>query len=262
MSSDILHKFGIRGKGYSFRDNRLIKNLHALHVLSAIAWGGGAFSMQALGFLARSMPAGAEAAQVAYCSYFIDTWVVMPGLAGCFFTGLFYSLFTSIGFTRFAWIAYKWLITLSAGFWGLLFWSGYGDWLIQAWKGMWLDGLLIFIRACVLPENVWAGLMQTAIILSMCLISIYRPLNFKFIFRRGKEMELARRVNSARSLDNLLNKPSPHDNRQVQALYDNWLGEPLGPQSLALLHTRPRDRSAGIRKLVRSGLYKMPARKK
>lgn len=170
--------FGIRGKGYRFRDNHLLKNMKAVHILSSIAWGGGAFAMQALHIMRASHPAGEAADMIASCSYFIDTWVVMPGLLGCIVTGLFYSIFTSFGFFKFAWIIYKWLITVNACFWGLLFWSSLGENLIQALKPYGLDGFLIFMRSMILPDSISVSILQTAIILSMCLISVYRPLGW------------------------------------------------------------------------------------
>ena len=33
--------FGKLGKGYRFRENHVLKNMKALHILAAIAWGGG-----------------------------------------------------------------------------------------------------------------------------------------------------------------------------------------------------------------------------
>ena len=34
-------------------------------------------------------------------------------------------------------------------------------------------------RSCILPEELWASLVQVAIIFAMVLISIYRPLTWK-----------------------------------------------------------------------------------
>ncbi|MDE5879791.1 MAG: hypothetical protein K2G99_07215 [Desulfovibrio sp.] len=177
MLDEHVRSFGLRGKCYRFRDHDLIKNMKAVHLLSAIAWGGGAFAMQALHIL-RTSAGGVPPEMVAHCSWFIDTWVVMPGLFGCILTGLFYSFFTSLGFFRFAWVIYKWLISASALFWGLFFWSSLGDTVI-AWLGasVFAD-LLRFMRGLILPDSVWASILQTCIILSMCLISIYRPLSF------------------------------------------------------------------------------------
>lgn len=178
MLDKYVKSFGLRGKCYRFRDHHLIKNMKAVHLLSAIAWGGGAFAMQALNILRASATGDVPPEMIARCSWFIDTWVVMPGLFGCILTGLFYSIFTSLGFFRFAWIIYKWLISASALFWGLFFWSGAGDGLIQWLGNSPLAGFLLFVRGLILPNSVWASILQTCIILSMCLVSIYRPLSF------------------------------------------------------------------------------------
>lgn len=179
MLSEMVKKYGAMGKGLSARDNIVIKGMKALHLLAATAWAGGALSMQALAFLKLSSADPAFAAQVGQCLHFVDTWVVMPGLAGCLLTDLFYSTCTAIGFFKFAWIGYKWLISLCAGFWGTVFWGPWGDACIRLLAPWGLDGPLRFVRACILPESIWEGALQLAIILSMCLISVYRPLSFR-----------------------------------------------------------------------------------
>ena len=100
--SERVRNYGSRGKGVSARDNHIIKGMKALHLLAALAWAGGAFSMQALGFLKLGMDDPATVKLVEYCRYIVDSWVVMPGLIGCVLTGLFYSIFTSLGFFKFA----------------------------------------------------------------------------------------------------------------------------------------------------------------
>ncbi len=172
--------YGITGRGISARENVVIKTTKAIHLLSATAWAGGSFSMQALSYLRLS--GGLDEvtqAHVAFALRFIDTWVVMPGLAGCILTGLFYSLFTSIGFVHFFWIGYKWLISALAAFWGTLFWSPAGNLLIEYSKQWGLDPLFLFIRSCLLPESFWQAVLQTMIIFSMLLISVYRPLTWR-----------------------------------------------------------------------------------
>ncbi len=178
MLNEMVKNYGKLGKGFSARDNIIIKGTKALHLLAATAWAGGALSMQALSFLRLSTDNAAFAAQVGRCLHFVDTWVVMPGLAGCLLSGLFYSTCTSIGFFKFAWIGYKWLISLCAGFWGTMFWGPWGDDLIAVLVPLGLDGPLRFVRACILPESMWEGALQLTVILSMCLISVYRPLSF------------------------------------------------------------------------------------
>lgn len=176
---DVLKEYGSRGLGLSSPDNSLIKALKAIHLLSATAWAGGALSMQALSFLKISTADPAVREQIAYCLHFIDTVVVIPGLCGCALTGLFYSLFTALGFFRYAWIGFKWLITLCAAFWGTMFWGPWGDYLIARLAEHGWDFPVRFIKAFILPQSMWQGAMQLGIILVMCLISVYRPTSFR-----------------------------------------------------------------------------------
>ena len=171
--------------------------------------------MQALGFLGRSLPPGPERDLVGACSHFVDTWVVIPGLTGCVLTGLFYSCLTAIGFFRFAWIGYKWLIACSAGFWGTLFWGPWGAEITQALQPYGLDGFMRMMRWFVLPENGWTALLQTAIVLSVCLVSVYRPLSFRFWQKDLEEKDIRRRVRAVRAMDRSGAMRSPLDNAQV-----------------------------------------------
>ena len=152
--SERVRNYGSRGKGVSARDNHIIKGMKALHLLAALAWAGGAFSMQALGFLKLGMDDPATVKLVEYCRYIVDSWVVMPGLIGCVLTGLFYSIFTSLGFFKFAWVTIKWIISFCAGFWGTFFWLPVGDRCIEWLTPMGLDWPLRFVRSCILPEEL------------------------------------------------------------------------------------------------------------
>ena len=145
--SERVRNYGSRGKGVSARDNHIIKGMKALHLLAALAWAGGAFSMQALGFLKLGMDDPATVKLVEYCRYIVDSWVVMPGLIGCVLTGLFYSIFTSLGFFKFAWVTIKWIISFCAGFWGTFFWLPVGDRCIEWLTPMGLDWPLRFVRS-------------------------------------------------------------------------------------------------------------------
>ena len=175
--NDQVRHYGTTGRGISARENVVIKTTKAIHLLFATVWAGGAFSMQALSYLRLTGDLDEATMQaVAFSLHFLDTWVVIPGLAGCILTGLFYSLFTSIGFVHFFWIGYKWLIALSAAFWGTLFWGPWGNELIAFCEPYGLAPILRFIRSCLLPESFWQAVMQTIIIFSMLMISVYRPL--------------------------------------------------------------------------------------
>ncbi len=185
--NDAVRHFGTRGLGFSARENIVIKTVKALHLLSATAWAGGAISMQALSYLRLSGTLDEETARVVgMCLHFIDGVVVMPGLAGCIITGVFYSTCTSIHFFRYLWVGYKWIVSLCAGFWGTMFWSPAGDsliaWCVTRDYGM-EAALLRFIRSCMLPESFWQAALQTSIIFSMLIISVYRPRSWHHLRR-------------------------------------------------------------------------------
>ncbi len=188
--NDPVRHFGTRGLGFSARDNIVIKTTKAIHLLAATAWAGGAISMQALSYLRLSGTLDeATAGVVGMCLHYIDGCVVMPGLAGCIITGVFYSTCTSIGFFRYFWVGYKWTISLCAAFWGTLFWTPAGDSLI-AWcveRGYGIEAeLLLFIRSCLLPESFWQAVLQTVLIFTMLLISVYRPLSWRHLRRQAE----------------------------------------------------------------------------
>lgn len=258
MVNNVIKAYGYRGKGFSARNNSVIKAMKAAHLLSAIAWGGGALSMQALNFLRLSMNDAAIEQIIARCAHFVDSCVVMPGLAGCVLTGLFYSLFTSIGFFRYAWIGFKWLVALSAAFWGTLFWGPWGNELIKFMEPYGLDAPLYLVRGCLLPENMWQGALQTCIILTMCLISVYRPLSFRPSFLRAVHRVMRRRIGSVYSAEKTFTRHAPQNNVQVNLLYRTWLGKPLGEKSLEHLHAPKTDKSEALQALRKAGLYPRP----
>ncbi|MBR4741933.1 MAG: hypothetical protein IK079_03440, partial [Desulfovibrio sp.] len=240
---DVIRKFGLRGKGYSSPDNYIIKNIKAIHLLSATAWAGGALAMQALSFLKFSTADVELLPTIQYCLYFVDTWVVMPGLFGCILTGLFYSLVTSIGFFKYAWVGFKWIVALSACFWGLLFWFPYGDMLIEHLAKDGWDWPLRMVRSFILPESMWQGGMQLLIILTMCLVSVYRPLSFRKKYkpvRRVLEKEAKAKMVETVPLPRLTQVVTPREgvvHKQVQA--DWYLPRKI---STVLERTSPPDR--------------------
>lgn len=258
MVSKVVKAYGYRGKGFTARNNSVIKGMKAAHLLSAIAWGGGALSMQALNFLRLSQDDPTVYALVARCTHFVDSCIVMPGLAGCILTGLFYSLFTSIGFFRYAWIGFKWLIALSACFWGTLFWGPWGNELIKYMAPYALDAPLYLIRGCLLPENMWQGALQTGIILTMCLISVYRPLSFRPSFLRAIQRVMRKRIGNVYAAETSFNRRAPQNNVQVNLLYRTWLEKPLGQKSIRHLHAPKIDKSKALQDLRKAGLYPRP----
>ena len=179
--------YGLRGKGYSIPDNRIIKTTKAIHLLSATAWAGGALAMQALGYLKLTAETPAKVQIIQECLHVVDACVVLPGLTGSLVTGLIFSACTSIGFFKYFWIGFKWLIACCAGFWGLMFLGPWGDRLILFLSGYGLDAPLRLVRSCILPESMWQGSLQLAVIFTMCLISVYRPLSLRRQGRTGAD---------------------------------------------------------------------------
>ncbi|MCR5813996.1 MAG: hypothetical protein K6G15_05855 [Desulfovibrio sp.] len=174
-----IKSYGLRGKGYSIPDNRIIKTTKAIHLLSATAWAGGALAMQALCYLKLTADSPDRVQIIQECLRMVDACVVLPGLAGSLITGLIFSTITSIGFFKYFWIGLKWMVACCAGFWGGMFLGPWGDRLIAWLSGYGLDTPLRIIRSFILPETMWQGFLQLAAIFTMCLISVYRPLSLR-----------------------------------------------------------------------------------
>lgn len=174
--------YGKRGKGYRQQSYTFNKILKSFHILAATAWAGGAISIQTLTIFRLINQDLSQKEIITSCALFIDMWVVMPGLFGCILTGLVYSIFSSLGFFKYSWIAYKWIISICAGFWGLFFMVGGDKLLLAAWGSAWLEYLLQFVRGFILPETIFQCVLQLAVIFSMLLISVSRPINWEWLF--------------------------------------------------------------------------------
>ncbi|MBQ7585875.1 MAG: radical SAM protein [Desulfovibrionaceae bacterium] len=185
-SMDVVRHFGSRGKGFSSPDNFLLRTLKGVHLLGACAWVGGSLGLQALCFLLHSGSKGLEADEIKACLIFLDTWVVMPGLMICLLTGLFYSMATALGFFRFFWITFKWIITFSAAFLGFGFFFPLGDNLIAYLKPLGLDSPLRLLKGFLFPEYGWQAAIQLLVLSLMVFISIFRPLSLAEIKTRFK----------------------------------------------------------------------------
>lgn len=53
---------------------------------------------------------------------------------------------------------------------------------------------LRFVRGCILPETFWQAALQTALIFSMLIISVYRPLTWRGLRRSAESRRRARRA--------------------------------------------------------------------
>ena len=72
---------------------------------------------------------------------------------------------------------------------------------------------------------------------------------------KGLKEWMMDRINSVYKADAAFPVRASQDNKQVQALYKNYLGEPGGKISHTYLHMHPVDRSQNIKKLRDAGNY-------
>ena len=64
-----------------------------------------------------------------------------------------------------------------------MFWGPWGDQLTAFLEPYGLAPLMLFVRGCILPENFWQAALQTTLIFSMLIISVYRPLTWRGLYR-------------------------------------------------------------------------------
>ncbi|ATD81586.1 MULTISPECIES: iron hydrogenase small subunit [Desulfovibrio] len=102
------------------------------------------------------------------------------------------------------------------------------------------------------------GFLKGACILSGGLLLGVRMVNKAHAAVKDIKDYMADRTKAVYGADAAFPKRASQDNAQVKALYDNWLGKPLGHKSEELLHTSWFDKSKGLKALVDAGLYPNP----
>lgn len=156
-----------------------LKVLKTMHLLAAICWVGGAFSLMILSGLREAhLELSNFTALINMCVYYVDVGVVIPGIIGCIVTGLIYSVYTNFGFIKYFWIIYKWIITLNAFFWGMTFIGPWADDIFSTAVDWGVYDLLNLVHLCVMPQNSWGGFAQFLLLLSVVAISVFRPVSF------------------------------------------------------------------------------------
>lgn len=163
-------------KGLLYIQDGQQKLIKTLHLLASVSWMGGAFSLLVLAALRESSRYEPDVVRVInMCIYYVDCLVVLPGVIGCLLTGLVYSVYTPFGFVKYFWIAYKWLISLSAFFWGTLFLGPWAEDVFALAEACGVRWLLDFIHNCVMPQTSWGAYAQIVMLSSVVLVSVYRP---------------------------------------------------------------------------------------
>ncbi len=149
--------------------------IKCLHIFSVCVWIGGGFAVLVLLYNDRQTSNGDELFAYNNAIKSIDDFLIKPAAIGTLASGTLLCLLTKWGLTRHRWIIAKWVGTLAAMVFGVVF---LGPWLkaLSTINGM--DRLAVFddnwyFRTYHL--GVVFGLMQTALLLILVLISIVKP---------------------------------------------------------------------------------------
>ena len=105
------------------------------------------------------------------------------------------------------------------------------------------------------------GFLKGACILSGGLLLGVRTVNKAYAAVKEIKDYMRDRASAVYKADAAFPKRASQDNAQVKALYDSWLGKPLGHKSEELLHTKWFNKSKGLKALVAAGEYPNPRHK-
>jgi uncharacterized membrane protein len=156
--------------------NKGLRWLKVLHLLCVCCWIGGAVSLLLLSFLKNNVDDGGVLYGINQSLHHVDmTVVVIPGAIGCLLTGLVYSAFSNWGFFKQKWIIVKWIITISAIFFGTFF---LGPWETAMMNISGEMGLAAVEDAQYLyyqRMNFWFGTIQFFVLVLTVYISVFKP---------------------------------------------------------------------------------------
>jgi len=156
----------------SVRSKRILK---FFHILSASLWIGGTATLTALICLfhpENQLEYSIKNTLLIYLDYFI----IAPGAAGCFITGLIYGFKTKYGFFRHKWIIYKWVVNIS--------FIVFGGLVVVPWLENAIDTCSSLLTQLTEPVPEFVNLMgvhaliniiQWSVILFTLYLSVFRP---------------------------------------------------------------------------------------
>jgi len=102
--------------------------LKGLHLLFAGLWVGGAITLILLELKLPTAVTGDELYALHSCIWTIASLIVIPTALGSLVTGALFCWLTNWGFFRYRWIIYKWVVTLAAAIFGVVW---LGPWILQ-----------------------------------------------------------------------------------------------------------------------------------
>ncbi|KAF0219459.1 MAG: hypothetical protein FD174_1919 [Geobacteraceae bacterium] len=149
--------------------------LKCVHIFSVCVWIGGGLAVLVLLYNDKQTSNGDELFAYNHAIKSIDDYLIKPAAIGTFTSGALICLLTNWGLTKHRWIIVKWAVTLAAIAFGALF---LGPWLKELSTITGMDRLAVFddngyFRAYHL--GVVFGFVQTAVLLFLVLISIFKP---------------------------------------------------------------------------------------
>lgn len=149
--------------------------IKCVHIFSVCVWIGAGFAVLVLLYNDRQTSNGDELFAYNHAIKSIDDFLIKPAAVGAFISGAMLCLLTRWGLTKHRWIIAKWTITLAAITFGALC---LGPWLKALSTITGMDRLAVFDDNWYFHTyhlGVTFGLVQTAVLLFLVLVSILKP---------------------------------------------------------------------------------------
>lgn len=151
-----------------------MKALKVIHLICAIAWFGSAISMNLLRHLVEVEDA-AGMYWMAEILEAIDMKILVPGAVGCLVTGIVYGAFTNWGFFKYRWLTVKWVLTIFMILFGTFYMGPIVTENVQIGKALMAESGDAVQYWHNVTANAYAGLLQTVLLISVTVISVYKP---------------------------------------------------------------------------------------
>ncbi len=153
-------------KGYRF--------LKFAHLIFAALWLGGTLAVFLRVIIGHPQSDG-EIRAIYETAKLIDDIILIPGVLGCFVSGLVFSIFTNWGFFKQKWILVKYIINLEDIIFGGAF---LGPWVDELAKKASVSGLDVLNNETFLKTEqhlIISMIFQIVLILFVFYISVARP---------------------------------------------------------------------------------------
>lgn len=156
--------------------NKGLRYLKVLHLLCVCCWIGGAVSLLLLYFLKIDVDDGAVLYGINQAIHHVDmAVVVIPGAVGCLLTGLAFSALSNWGFFKQRWIIVKWVVTVSAIFFGTFFLGPWETAMMNISGKLGLSALDDARYLYYQRMNFWFGTGQCLVLVFTVWISVFKP---------------------------------------------------------------------------------------